>query len=174
MSTTKQTTGPGKGSAPGSRANLALGHKSPKHRAPRGPMGEARRAAIRKALTGNPKIAETSKAAAKALHAQRPDLHGRGSERHINAREWFLIDPAGESHRVRNLVGFVLQNPGLFSPDDREMRVEGKASSIRAVAGIGQISPHRACNQGRDRTWKGWRWDHESELAATRTKAETP
>ena len=160
----------GRGSNPASRANLMLGHKSPKHALPRGSYDAQRVDAVRRANTANPKVIAATRQAGAQTHAAHPELFGRAQSTHINAKAWFLKSPDGRPWQFENLVAFVLEHPELFPPGYAELRDPRRSNSIKAVGGLNNIRPGGNAKGRRAQSWFGWVWDHAAAAAASATE----
>lgn len=53
----------------------------------------------------------------------------------INARDWILISPFGETYKCHSLTNFIRKNPQLFDIDGSDEEVNRVAAGIRTIKG---------------------------------------
>lgn len=74
----------------------------------------------------------------------------------INARDWILISPFGETYKCHSLTNFIRKNPQLFDIDGSDEEVNRVAAGIRTIKG--NMKHNR-----RGHSYHGWTLELPSE-----------
>ncbi len=74
----------------------------------------------------------------------------------INAKDWILISPFGETYKCHSLINFIRKNPQLFDIDGSDEEVNRVAAGIRSIKG--NMKHNR-----RGHSYHGWTLELPSE-----------
>lgn len=74
----------------------------------------------------------------------------------INAKDWILISPFGETYKCHSLTNFIRKNPQLFDIDGSDEEVNRVAAGIRTIKG--NMKHNR-----RGHSYHGWTLELPSE-----------
>ncbi len=74
----------------------------------------------------------------------------------INAKDWILISPFGETYKCHSLTNFIRKNPQLFDIDGSDEEVNRVAAGIRTIKG--NMKHNR-----RGHSYHGWTLELTSE-----------
>lgn len=74
----------------------------------------------------------------------------------INAKDWILVSPFGETYKCHSLTNFIRKNPQLFDIDGSDEEVNRVAAGIRSIKG--NMKHNR-----RGHSYHGWTLELPSE-----------